>query len=252
MASGEGRTRSNSYKRNASDDWETAPGTTGLTPKLSSINGLGVDASRKTPKLGAKTSPAGSTPSPFSKSPGVGDLPSVLELPNSPGKQTNNTSVARPLDLLEADQMSTDDADIEEEESTDDSSDGLEAMLAFHQNHSPKKGKPVSQKTSKPEATPAPAPLVEDRTPEPTEDGWATVKSDKKSSGKKKDLSLPDDAYVDHNWSSDDGDWATDRDMSKSGAGSAGKGKHGHGFKVTQARNMQIAKRDAQRGHAAR
>eukprot|EP00658_Telonema_sp_P-2_P072555 TRINITY_DN61684_c0_g1_i6.p1 TRINITY_DN61684_c0_g1~~TRINITY_DN61684_c0_g1_i6.p1 ORF type:complete len:127 (+),score=23.88 TRINITY_DN61684_c0_g1_i6:203-583(+) len=60
------------------------------------------------------------------------------------------------------------------------------------------------------------------------EDGWETVKFERKNGPGRtvEEMMSASPMYTDLVWGVDDGDFASDRDMAKSGAGSAGKGKH--------------------------
>lgn len=199
----------------------------GLTPFL---NGMAVDSPRaKTPKLSAVSSPR-SLPA------AVVCMPTPLQLSGSAAEDQECT--------MRSASSGSESGSESESESSDE--DGLAGMLAFHQQN--RGGRSASK-------TPAAKPTtrVLEVTPEaPQEDdGWATVKSEKKRSDKKP-REIPDDAYVDNHWSDDEEDWECVRDMAKSGAGSVGKGKHGNSFKVSQARNMAISKRNAQRENSYR
>jgi len=133
------------------------------------------------------------------------------------------------------------------------------------EKHRPKQPRPPNLELFSESAAPAEQ--------EESEDGWDTVHKaqprKKKEDGadrpttpedvhkaqprkKKEDgadrPTTPEDAYVDHNWSDDDGcDYET-YNQAKSGGNV--KGKHNNTFKAAQSRNMQIAKRDAQRGYS--
>eukprot|EP00656_Telonema_subtile_P020041 TRINITY_DN21218_c0_g1_i1.p1 TRINITY_DN21218_c0_g1~~TRINITY_DN21218_c0_g1_i1.p1 ORF type:complete len:222 (+),score=35.41 TRINITY_DN21218_c0_g1_i1:263-928(+) len=219
------RPRSQSGTKRAAD--ELTDETTGLTPF---IGGMGMESPRagKTPKLSAAAPPK----------------------PQSPRATVDSGTVPTPFQLPVNGVAGEDGMDTEDSGSGSDH-DGMADMLAFHQQCHGSAEKKSAAQIKLEEAMLSPigvdAAGGED-------DGWATVKSDKKK-GKKKDKDyddVPDDAYVDHDWSSDDGCWDDSRDMAKTGAGSAGKGKHSHSFKASQARGMAIAKRDAQRGGSKR
>eukprot|EP00658_Telonema_sp_P-2_P021489 TRINITY_DN18554_c0_g1_i2.p1 TRINITY_DN18554_c0_g1~~TRINITY_DN18554_c0_g1_i2.p1 ORF type:complete len:251 (-),score=60.16 TRINITY_DN18554_c0_g1_i2:454-1206(-) len=236
------RQRSMSGSKRVSVD-EQSDEHSGLTP---SLRGMAVGSSpwqsgsspSKTPKLN-------STDSPQSAAGVAGQVPVPLEL----GCAAEGEEMAAIPEAASSDRESS---------SSSDDDDMLEAMLAFHQQQKkachketpPEKN--MAQKPKKPTGSDHDTLLTDHDTRLTDEDGWSTVKADKKPASAKKDCyRIPDDAYVDHDWSDDEGTWADVRDMAKSGAG-GGKGKHSHQFKAEQARNCAIAKREAQRGGAAR
>ena len=61
---------------------------------------------------------------------------------------------------------------------------------------------------------------------------------------------MPDDAYVDYDWSDSEGCDYDQYSQAKRGANV--KGKHSNSVTASRARNAQIAKRDAQRGGSKR
>jgi hypothetical protein len=87
------------------------------------------------------------------------------------------------------------------------------------------------------------------------DDGWETVKPSPGKSGPgrtEEEMMSASPAYSSFDWQAGDDTAADDRDQAKSGAGSAGKGKHSLTFNATLSRNHSIEKRDAQRGYAKR
>jgi len=84
------------------------------------------------------------------------------------------------------------------------------------------------------------------------DDGWETVTIDRKTSPGRTEEEMmgASPAYSSFDWQAGDDTTADARDQAKSGAGSAGKGKHSTTFNATLSRNHSIQKRDAQRGYA--
>lgn len=145
--------------------------------------------------------------------PSTGQLPEALELPT---KQT---------------------------ESDDSDDDGMSAMIAFHQK---KNGRTAVDESTILGGLPL---LDADQPVEEADDGWATVKkAPRRKKSQDQEYEVPEDAYVDPEWSEDDGcDYDTYSDAKRGGNH---KGKHCNTFNAARSRNMQIAKRDAQRGYS--
>jgi len=121
-----------------------------------------------------------------------------------------------------------------------DCDDGLQLMVDFYKNKSKSVTEILIKKNSR---------VIPQESDDNACTMWVSVRrSCNLNANNKNKGELLEDAYVDHNWVVEEDELlAHQREMYKTGAGSHGNGKRSRGFKITLARNTQIAKRAAQR-----
>ena len=214
----------------------------GLTPCMRSMemkqDELG--SPRKTPKLGAAAD---------CKQDSSGQMPTPLTLPagSARAEEADDDSMEEEGFECEVCGRVFDDED-EAEAHEANCKVKQEEIVELHRRNNKEKHRPTQPRPPNIELFSETAAPAEE---EESEDGWDRVQKaqprKKKEDGDERP-NTPEDAYVDHDWSDDDGcDYET-YNQAKSGGNV--KGKHNNTFKAAQSRNMQIAKRDAQRGYS--
>lgn len=162
------------------------------------------------------------------------------EAPRKTSKHTAASTPSTTGQLPEAFELPTKQTESDNDDCDDD---GMSTMIAFHQK---KHGQTAVDESVILGVLPD---LTADQPAKEDDDGWATVKkAPRRKKTQHQVYEVPEDAYVDPEWSEDDGcDYDTYADTKRGGNT---KGKHCNTFNAARSRNMQIAKRDAQRGYS--
>jgi len=229
-----------SPRKRGHHDFVTSPsnGSSGLTPCMRS---MGMESPRKTPRL------EGSSDCKLDSS---GQMPTPLALPSLSARVEQE-----PDESMEGFECEVCGKVFDEEDAAEAHEAACEVteekISAFHGlSKPPKKDKPNPPTLPNLDFSAGdPAAAAEG---EQEADGWSTVSKPKprKKCDDDDGYVVPEDAYVDHDWSDDDGCYDDTYCNAKRGGNS--KGKHNNTFMAASARNCQIAKRDAQRGGSKR